>query len=190
MQRPDVHLESDRLLLRMGTPAAAPEILRFYRDNREHLAPYDPARPSDFYTEAFWREQTVRNHHEYQADQSLRLFVFRKEASERIIGVVNFSTFVRGVSQSCNLGYALASEAVGHGYLTEIVPVALDYVFAALGMHRVQANYMPTNERSGALLKRLGFVVEGYARDYLYINGAWRDHILTSKTNPTRRSPV
>lgn len=30
------------------------------------------------------------------------------------------------------------------------------------------------------LLKRLGFVVEGYARDYLMINGLWQDHILTS----------
>jgi ribosomal-protein-alanine N-acetyltransferase len=26
--------------------------------------------------------------------------------------------------------------------------------------------------------------VEGYARDYLYINGCWEDHILTSRTNP------
>jgi ribosomal-protein-alanine N-acetyltransferase len=45
------------------------------------------------------------------------------------------------------------------------------------------ANYIPTNERSGLLLKRLGFAVEGYARDYLLINGQWRDHVLTALTN-------
>lgn len=182
MQRPPVHLESDRLILRMGGPSDVPEILRYYQDNRAHLAPFDPARPAEFYTESFWREQVQRNHVEYQTDQSLRLFLFTREAPSRIIGVSNFTGFVRGVSQSCNLGYALAADAVGKGYLTEILPVALAFVFETVRMHRVQANYMPHNERSGALLKRLGFVVEGYARDYVYINGAWRDHVLTSMT--------
>lgn len=45
------------------------------------------------------------------------------------------------------------------------------------------AAYLPDNERSGKLLKRLGFVVEGYARDYLMIDGQWQDHILTSLIN-------
>jgi ribosomal-protein-alanine N-acetyltransferase len=43
---------------------------------------------------------------------------------------------------------------------------------------------VPTNERSGRLLRRLGFVVEGYARDYLFIGGQFRDHVLTSLTHP------
>ncbi|HEY9857639.1 MAG TPA: GNAT family N-acetyltransferase [Stenomitos sp.] len=184
MQRSPVHLESDRLVLRMGTPPEVPEILRYYRDNQAHLGPFDPARPPDFYTESFWQEQVRRNLHEYRADQSLRLFLFAQKDPTCILGTVNFTAFVRGVSHSCNLGYGLASEAVGKGYLTEVLPVALGFVFDRLAMHRVQANYMPHNERSGALLKRLGFVIEGYARDYLYINGAWRDHLLTSLTNP------
>lgn len=45
------------------------------------------------------------------------------------------------------------------------------------------ASYLPHNQSSGMLLKRLGYVVEGYARDYLMINGQWQDHILTSLTN-------
>jgi ribosomal-protein-alanine N-acetyltransferase len=62
-------------------------------------------------------------------------------------------------------------------------------LFGELGFHRIMANYLPHNERSGRLLRRLGFVVEGYARDYLYIHGAWRDHILTALTNPDPRPP-
>jgi len=42
------------------------------------------------------------------------------------------------------------------------------------------SSYLPTHERSGRLLRRLGFTVEGYARDYLLLDGEWRDHILTS----------
>ena len=50
-------------------------------------------------------------------------------------------------------------------------------------MHRIIAAYLPHNQRSGKLLKQLGFVVEGYARDDLMINGQWQDHILTSLIN-------
>ena len=44
-------------------------------------------------------------------------------------------------------------------------------MFREQNLHRIQANYVPRNERSGGLLRRLGFVVEGYARDYLLLNG-------------------
>lgn len=50
-------------------------------------------------------------------------------------------------------------------------------------MHRIMANYMPHNQRSGALLARLGFEREGYAKDYLLIDGKWQDHVLTALTN-------
>ena len=45
------------------------------------------------------------------------------------------------------------------------------FAFGTLKLHRVQANYQPENERSAALLKRLGFQIEGHARDYLFLNG-------------------
>ena len=63
------------------------------------------------------------------------------------------------------------------------VRLVYDYAFSALGMHRVMANYMPENERSGRLLERLGFEREGFARKYLNIDGEWRDHVLTSRIN-------
>jgi len=33
------------------------------------------------------------------------------------------------------------------------------------------------------VLRRLGFVPQGYARDYLRIDGEWRDHVLTALVN-------
>lgn len=66
----------------------------------------------------------------------------------------------------------------------ESLSVAIPYIFDHIGLHRIMANYIPTNDRSGKLLRKLGFVVEGYARDYLYIAGQWQDHIMTALTNP------
>ena len=60
----------------------------------------------------------------------------------------------------------------------------VQYSFHDLNLHRVMANYVPENERSGKLLERLGFVREGVAREYLRIAGQWRDHVLTARINP------
>ncbi len=87
------------------------------------------------------------------------------------------------------MGYSLAETEQSKGYMTEALQAAIQYVFQELNMHRIMANYMPHNQRSGNVLKRLGFVVEGYARDYLLIKGQWQDHILTSLTNPNWQIP-
>ncbi len=58
------------------------------------------------------------------------------------------------------------------------------YAFEDLRLHRIMANYVPHNQRSAHLLRRLGFVQEGYAKEYLKIAGRWQDHVLTALTNP------
>jgi ribosomal-protein-alanine N-acetyltransferase len=52
-----------------------------------------------------------------------------------------------------------------------------------LDMRQVMANYLSRNHRSANLLRKLKFVVEEYDRKYLFIQGKWQDHILTSLTN-------
>ena len=46
------------------------------------------------------------------------------------------------------------------------------------------ANFLPENERSGRLAERLGFVAGRPRARYLFIDGAWRDHVLGSLTHP------
>jgi len=101
-----------------------------------------------------------------------------------VIGVCNFTSIMRGVLQCCFLGYSVDHKHQGQGIMYEALDAATDFVFKHLKLHRIMANYMPRNERSGKLLKKLGFTIEGYARDYLKINGQWEDHILTAKISP------
>ena len=187
---PNLRLESERLALTLPGPEEAGEVLAFYQANQQHHEPWDPPRPSGFYSEAYWRAQLQAARKEFEADVSLRLFLrHRDDPQGKVIGSANFTSFSRGPFQACRLGYSLDEGAVGHGYMTEGLRRALSYVFDDLGLHRVEANYIPVNERSGRVLRRLGFVVNGYARDYLFINGAWRDHVLTSLTNPAPFRP-
>lgn len=183
-------LQTERLVTRLASHRDVPAIVRYYRQNQAFLTPFEPARPDYFYTDRFWQEQVERNLIEFNYRQSLRLFVFDAFDNQEILGVINFTQFVEGISYFCYLGYSLAETAQGQGYMTEALGVATRYVFDQMNMHRIMANYMPHNQRSGNLLRRLGFVVEGYARDYLLIDGKWRDHILTSLINPQWRGEI
>jgi ribosomal-protein-alanine N-acetyltransferase len=177
-------LEGARTILRLAGLVDVPAIISYYTENQVHLAPFEPLRPSVFYTESYWCSQVKQSLDEFRVDRSLQLFLFKKDNESAIIGSINFRNFVRGVFQACILGYSLAEASQGKGYMTEALKVAISYVFTQLNMHRIMASYLPHNQRSGRLLKRLGFVVEGYACDYIMINGQWQDHILTSLINP------
>jgi ribosomal-protein-alanine N-acetyltransferase len=58
------------------------------------------------------------------------------------------------------------------------VRAVLGFAFDSLGLNRVEAACLPTNNPSIALLEKVGFTREGYARKYLCIDGRWQDHLL------------
>ena len=178
-------IETPRLTLTLPGPEAAPQLVDYFTRNREHLRPWEPPFTRAMFTTQFWQRRLTQNQGEYRSGHSMRMVVFRsRELSGPAIGMANFNRFAHGVFMACTLGYSIDKEVEGQGMMSEALRGGIRYAFDTLNMHRVMANYIPTNERSGRLLRKLGFVVEGYARDYLYINGAWRDHILTALTNP------
>jgi ribosomal-protein-alanine N-acetyltransferase len=176
-------LTAPRVIVRFADAADVPQVVRYFRDNREHLAPSRPLVGDEFHSEGFWSAQVRANLSEFREGKSVRLFFFDRARPERVIGNANFTQVFRSPAHYCTLGYGLDREYEGQGMMREGLETALEYMFGPQNFHRVQANYVPRNERSGGLLRRLGFVIEGYARDYLLLNGRWEDHILTSKTN-------
>lgn len=67
--------------------------------------------------------------------------------------------------------------------MSEAVAAVIRFAFDSLKLHRIMANYMPSNRRSERLLEGLGFEKEGYAKEYLFIGTGWADHVLTALTN-------
>jgi [ribosomal protein S5]-alanine N-acetyltransferase len=179
-----VLFETERLCLRLPGREEAAGVAAFYASNREHLQPWSPMLHLGLFTEEFWAAEADRRMADFQAGREVRGFIYLREHPRRVIGNLSLSQIVRGVFQACTIGYALSAEAQGHGYMLEAVRGAVTYAFGELRLHRVQADYMPRNQRSAAVLRQAGFVVEGYAREYLMINGRWEDHVLTAVTNP------
>ena len=182
-------LETERLVILLPGPDFSERVVDYYHRNREHLGPWEPQRGPEFFTPDWWRRQLELNQREFREDRGARMVVVKRGDPEmRVIGVVNLSHLVRGSFLACYLGYSIDHELQGSGVMAEALRAVLDYAFGELGLHRVMANYQPQNLRSGRLLQRLGFVREGYAADYLHIDGEWRDHVLTARTNPRWRS--
>ncbi|MCM3873820.1 MAG: GNAT family N-acetyltransferase [Pyrinomonadaceae bacterium] len=93
-----------------------------------------------------------------------------------IVGSINLSQIFRGGFQNAYLGYYIGAAYAGQKHMTEAVELMLRYAFQHLKLHRLEANIQPGNVGSIALVKRAGFVREGYSRRYLKICGRWRDH--------------
>ena len=112
----------------------------------------------------------------------LRFVAFEGPQSD-IVASLNLWNIRRGAVQAAILGYAVDASCEGRGYATEAAEAVIRYAFGVLRLHRIETGYQPMNERSAKVLRKLGFVVEGYARDHLLVGGAWRDSILVSLTN-------
>ena len=93
-----------------------------------------------------------------------------------LAGFININNIVRGAFQCGAIGYGAFPPAAGHGYMSEGLGLVLRQAFGPLGLHRIEVNIQPGNEASTALVKRHGFRLEGFSPDFLYIEGAWRDH--------------
>jgi [ribosomal protein S5]-alanine N-acetyltransferase len=176
-------LLSERLRLEPLAPRHAAETLAYYDRNRAHLEPWEPDRSPEFYTLEHHVRDAERCAVATAHGECARFAAFERDGEE-IVALINLWNIRRGVVQAAVIGYSVDARRAGRGYATEAVKAVVEYAFATLKLHRLETSYQPTNERSGRVLRRLGFTVEGYARDYLYLQGAWRDGILVGLTNP------
>ena len=182
-------LETPRLALRLARPGMQAAIAAFLTENFPgHLDRWSPPPAEGFFSEAFWGERLAMAVDEFHADRAVR-FVMQPRvpadpSAAPVIGTINYTNIVRGAFHACHLGYQVARAHQGRGLMAEALVATNAFMFEAMRLHRIMANYRPENDRSRRLLERLGFVREGLARDYLFIDGAWRDHVLTSLTHP------
>ena len=103
-------------------------------------------------------------------------FIICRLEDGAIVGAISLSEVVRGGFQSAYLGYFVGQPFARQGFMTEALQLMLRYAFTELKLHRLEANIQPANLPSIALVKRAGFVREGFSRAYLKISGRWRDH--------------
>jgi [ribosomal protein S5]-alanine N-acetyltransferase len=177
---------NSRFLLTIAPPAAAARMVAYLRNDWDRFRPVMPTPPPGYFTEPYWVRQLERGEAAYRAHLAVPFVLFEGDEGGEIAGDITYSNVVRGAFRACHLGYKLAKRFEGQGVMFAALRAANDFALRELGLHRIMANHLPSNERSARLLARLGFEREGYARDYLCLDGAWRDHVLNSLINDTR----
>ena len=169
------------LIIRTALPTDVTAFKAFEKRNEDHFAQFTPSyelsdkKFNDLI--ALWIKDNQRG-------TAARFFIFDKNDDSKIIGVCNFTNIIRGPFQACYLGYKMDFAYCGRGLMFQALQATIAYLFNELNMHRIMANYIPENHRSAKLLARLGFSIEGTAKEYLYINQTWEDHVLTALINP------
>lgn len=141
-------IKTDRLILKTLDESAAEDVSEYYQRNRDFLEEWEPKRESVFYTKAHQKKELAFEQQEMDAGRMLRFWIYRKDDSNKIIGTFSFGSIVRGVFQSCFLGYKLDKDELNNGYMTEAIRAGIKVIFEDYGLHRIEANIMPRNKRS------------------------------------------
>ena len=173
-----------RVLLRPARRRDREEFCRLRRASRRFLAPWEPRVTDPTGAALFARVLAGR-----RDPANRRLLVCRREDGA-ILGAFSVSSIVRGVAQSATLGVWIGAAHARRGYMREALGLVLRHAFRDLRLHRVEANFLPSNAASRALARRAGFRREGYSPRYVKIAGRWRDHerwaLLADEHRPSR----
>jgi ribosomal-protein-alanine N-acetyltransferase len=185
VDNPPLHFDTERLRLFVPGPEDAERMLDYALRNRAHLWRWEPARGHEYWTLEYWQRQLEAVREEVRRGDGYRTaLVPLDDLDGAVVGIANLSQIVRGPSRSAIIGYSLDAEHEGLGLMREALAGLVEFAFDVLELHRLQACYRPENVRSARVLEALGFEQEGLARGYLFIEGAWRDHVLVARINP------
>jgi [ribosomal protein S5]-alanine N-acetyltransferase len=180
LDRPDLVLEGGRLLLRPPQREDFKAWAELRDASRSFLQPWEPIWPHDDLTSAAFRRRVNRYIAEIEKDESYPFFLFGSQGQE-LLGGLNLTNVRRGAASMASLGYWMGQPHAGQGYMTEAVNMIIPFAAQSLRLRRIEAACVPENQKSVRLLEKTAFVREGYAREYLAINGQWRDHFLFAR---------
>jgi len=187
--RSGLWLSTDHWLLMTVTPAYAPLLAQLHERNAEHfrLAMNLDSRMNEA---SFWEPVLANLQASYEKGTGVHLVGFHRHSARSEIGcVIDLSGIVYHEFQACWLGFRMDQSLQGRGLMRAALGPVLAAFFDRYRLHRIMASHLPENVRSGRLLRHLGFGIEGYSRDFMFINGKWCDNVLTALIAPKASLP-
>ncbi len=173
-------VRGDGVLLRPPRASDYPAWSALRDGSRDYLQPWEPAWPEDDLTKAAFRRRLSIYAREMELGHAWPFFVL-VDGGKTLAGAVTLSNVRRGVAETGTLGYWIGQPYSGRGVATAAVRAVVGYAFDTLKLHRLEAATLPENQPSQRLLLRAGFKPEGLMREYLKIDGVWRDHRLYAR---------
>lgn len=98
------------------------------------------------------------------------------DARTQLVGQMIAAPILWGSIRSATFGYWVDQDRAGQNIVPTAVALAADYLLKHVGLHRIEINIVPDNAASVRVVEKLGFRSEGIRKDYIHIDGRWRDH--------------
>lgn len=169
-------LETERLIIRESTLDDAPALFSILSD--PDVVRYLGPKPMVSVDEAIERIRIYQQR--FKERQELRWVVTLRETG-RLIGTCVLKNFESSRHRAA-LGYTIAADTWGKGIGTEIARAVLRYGFEIVRLHSIEAQIDARNEASIALVRKLGFVQEGFYREDYFsdLSGTFTDTAVFS----------
>jgi ribosomal-protein-alanine N-acetyltransferase len=180
MNEPMPALAGEGVVLRPPQMTDFAEWAALREASRTFLTPWEPIWPVDDLTRGAFRRRLKRYAEDQRTDQAYAFLIFRA-GDNALVGGLTLANLRRGVAQAGSIGYWIGAPFVRNGYMSGAVRALIPFAFGSLRLHRLEAACIPDNAASIRLLEKAGFQREGYAREYLCINGTWADHVLFAR---------
>jgi ribosomal-protein-alanine N-acetyltransferase len=180
LNEPVPAIVGDGVMLRAPQMIDFPDWAALREESRTFLTPWEPIWPADDLSRSAFRRRLKRYAEDQRADQAYAFLIFRS-GDNALVGGLTLANMRRGVAQAGSIGYWIGAQFAKRGYMTAAVRALIPHSFGTLRLHRLEAACIPDNAASIALLEKTGFRREGYAREYLCINGVWVDHLLYAR---------
>jgi ribosomal-protein-serine acetyltransferase len=164
------HRIDEGLELTLPEPAMAAELAALVRANLERLQPWMPWATDD-YTQDHAADFIRRTLNEFAEDGRFSAAIM---ANKRLAGIIGFNRLDTTNLSAC-IGYWIAAEHEGRGFVSRCTAVLMDYLFDVRDLNRIQINCNVENSRSRAVPERLGFTLEGVHREVELNNGIFGD---------------
>lgn len=150
---PGLPIETERLILRSWRDADYPAFAALNAD----------AEVMEFFPATLGRQESdalALRIRERIETEGLGFFAVEEKATGRFIGMVGPSVPPYGAELPCGpcteVGWRLSRAAWGKGYASEAAAASLDFAFGVLGRDEVVAFTAVQNERSQAVMRRIG----------------------------------
>jgi ribosomal-protein-alanine N-acetyltransferase len=180
-----LRIEGEGVRLRPPRASDYAEWRELRAQSRAFLQPWEPTWPADDLSRAAFRRRLMAYARDREAGAAYPFFVMRA-SDDALTGGITLSNIRRGVAQMGSVGYWCGKPFTRQGLTLAAVNALCEFSFRTLALHRLEAACIPDNQPSRDLLKKAGFVEEGFAQAYLKINGGWRDHVLFGRISPLR----
>lgn len=150
--------------------------------DRTWLSPWEATTPGIRYPVN--ARSMVSNLLYHQKNKSGLAFVIEYEG--KLVGQLNVANILHGSVSSASIGYWISREFAGRNITPYAVALAIDYLFDALQLHRVEIDIRPENVASLRVVEKLQLRKEGLKERFIHIDGGWRDHFVFAITREER----